>query len=159
MRYILLFSALLFFNGIKTHAQQIRNFTYQDIQNTSRSFNELKGEKLTLIDFWTTRCKPCRKAIPYLNKMAKQYKNKGVKVIGINSDGPRSISKVSPLSKSLNIQYPILLDINNELMNDLNLAAYPTLIIVNSKGKIVWIHEGFVIGDEEVIVSEIEKRL
>ncbi len=159
MRYILLFAALLLFNGLELHAQQVRNFTYRDLQNTSRSFNELKGEKLTLIDFWTTRCKPCRKAIPYLNKISEQYKNKGVNVIGINCDGPRSISKVSPLSKSLNIQYPILLDINNELLNDLNLSAYPTLIIVNPKGKIVWIHEGFVTGDEEVILSEIEKRL
>ncbi len=159
MRYILLLTALLLFNGIELHAQQVRNFTYRDIQNTSRSFNELKGEKLTLIDFWTTRCKPCRKAIPYLNKISAQFKDKGVNIIGINCDGPRSVSKVSPLSKSLKIQYPILLDINNELLNDLNLSAFPTLIMVNPKGKIVWVHEGFVTGDEEVILSEIEKRL
>ncbi len=159
MRYILVLTALLLFNGIELQAQQVRNFNFRDLQNTSRSFNELKGEKLTLIDFWTSRCKPCKKAVPSLNKVSEQYKNKGVNVIGINCDGPRSISKVSPLSKSLNIQYPILLDINNELMNDLNLSAYPTLILVNSKGKIVWIHEGFITGDEEVILSEIDKRL
>jgi hypothetical protein len=31
--------------------------------------------------------------------------------------------------------------------------------MVNSKGKIVWIHEGFVSGDAEIIIAEIEKQL
>jgi alkyl hydroperoxide reductase subunit AhpC len=87
------------------------------------------------------------------------YKGKGVEIIGINCDGPRSISKVAPLSKSLQIQYPVLLDINSELKSELNILVFPTLIMVNSKGKIVWIHEGFVSGDTEIIISEIEKQL
>ncbi|MDE5423221.1 TlpA family protein disulfide reductase [Ancylomarina sp. DW003] len=159
MKYIVLIASFLIFTGANIHAQQVHNFTFNDIQNTPRSFNELKGEKLTLIDFWTSRCKPCKKAVPSLNKVSEKYKNRGVRVIGINCDGPRSISKVGPLSKSLQIQYPILLDINSELMNDLNLSAFPTLILVNTKGKVIWFHEGFVTGDEEIIFDEIEKRL
>lgn len=140
-------------------AQTVTDFQLKDTENTTRNYLELKGEKLTLIDFWTTWCKPCNKAIPELNKIYNTYKDKGVAIIGISCDGPRSIAKVAPLSKSLQIQYPILLDIDSEIKNRLNLMAFPTLILVNSKGKIIWIHEGFVSGDAELIIAELERNL
>jgi thiol-disulfide isomerase/thioredoxin len=147
------------FSGYKLNAQQVRNFVLNDLQNKSLTFEELKGEKLTLIDFWASWCKPCNKAIPELNKIYSTYKDKGVNLIGINCDGPRSVSKVAPLSKALQIEYPVLLDMNSELMNDLNLSAYPTLLMVNASGKVVWIHEGYVPGDELIIIKELEKQL
>jgi len=141
------------------HGQTVNNFRLKDITNTTRTFDELKGEKLTIIDFWASWCKPCNKAIPELNKIYQTYKDKGVNVLGINCDGPRSISKVAPLVNSLQIKYTVLLDINSEVMNYLNLSAFPTLILVDTKGKIVWIHEGFVEGDTKDIIAEIEKYL
>ena len=140
-------------------AQTVADFEFKDIENNTRTYSELKGEKLTLIDFWATWCGPCNKAIPELNKIYALYNNKGVEIIGINCDGPRSVSKVGPLSKSLQIQYPVLIDINSELKTELNIMGLPTLTIVNPKGKIVWIHEGFISGDTEIIISEIEKHL
>ncbi len=156
---IVSFLVFALFSQVGLTAQTVNNFEYKDIENNTRNYNELKGEKLTLIDFWATWCKPCNKAIPELNKIYELYKNKGVEIIGINCDGPRSISKVAPLSKSLQIQYPVLIDINSELKTELNIVGLPTLVIVNSNGKIVWIHEGFVSGDTEIIITEIEKYL
>ncbi len=153
------FSVIIFLFVLGLNAQTVNNFRLKDISNTSRSFDELKGEKLTIIDFWASWCKPCNKAIPELNKIYQTYKDKGINVLGINCDGPRSISKVAPLVNSLQIKYTVLLDINSEVMNNLNLSAFPTLILVDPKGKIVWIHEGFVEGDTKDIIAEIEKYL
>jgi thiol-disulfide isomerase/thioredoxin len=158
MKILIIMSCLLF-STFGLTAQTVTNFEFKDIENNTRTYNELKGENLTLIDFWATWCKPCNKAIPELNKIYGSYQDKGVEIIGINCDGPRSISKVAPLSKSLQIKYPVLIDINSELKAELNIIAFPTLIMVNSKGKIVWIHEGFVSGDAEIIIAEIEKQL
>ena len=140
-------------------AQTVQNFQLKNLENQTRSFADLKGEKLTLLDFWASWCKPCLKAIPELNKIYAEYKSKGVEIIGINCDGPRSMAKVAPLSQSLQIKYPVLLDINSEVMNNLGLLAFPTLLLVNSEGSIVWTHEGYVTGDAEIIISEIEKNL
>jgi thiol-disulfide isomerase/thioredoxin len=159
MKTVMIFLMFALFSGYKLNAQQVRNFVLNDLQNKSLTFEELKGEKLTLIDFWASWCKPCNKAIPELNKIYSSYKDKGVNLIGINCDGPRSVSKVAPLSKALQIEYPVLLDMNSELMNDLNLSAYPTLLMVNASGKVVWIHEGYVPGDELIIIKELEKQL
>lgn len=145
--------------GVNTNAQQLPEFSIKDINNNLQTFNDLKGEKLTLFDFWATWCKPCRKAIPELNKIYKAFQDKGVEIVGVNCDGPRSTAKVGPMARSLNIRYPVLLDINSDLMNELNLANFPTLIAVNSKGKIVYVHEGFAIGDEVEIIDAIEKHI
>ena len=138
---------------------QVVDFELKDLKNNIRNYTELKGEKLTLIDFWATWCKPCKKAIPELNSIYKEYKEKGVEIIGVNCDGPRSISKVVPLSRSLNIQYPVLIDIDTALKNELNIFQFPTLIMVNPSGEIIWIHEGFVSGDAAVIRKELDKQL
>lgn len=147
------------FSILNISAQQVRNFKLKDIENNTQSFDDLKGSKLTVIDFWATWCKPCVKAIPELNKIYEVYKGKGVEFIGISCDGPRSVSKVAPLSKSLQIKYPVLLDINSEIKSDLNLYAFPSLVIVNAANKVVWVHEGFVSGDEKKVIEELEKLL
>jgi len=158
MKKIIIMSCLIF-TGLILAAQNVQNFVLKDIENNNRSFNELKGEKLTLIDFWATWCKPCTKAIPELNRIYDELKLQGVEIIGINCDGPRSVSKVGPFSKSMNIKYPVLIDINSEIKTALNVIAFPTLLLVDSKGKIIWIHEGFVSGDTETIIDEIKKHL
>jgi thiol-disulfide isomerase/thioredoxin len=157
MKTIVLICALLTSIGVK--AQPIKKFILKDTGNASRTFTDLKGEKLTLIDFWLSSCKPCNQAIKELNKIYKLYKDKGVEIIGINCDGPRSVSKVAPLSKSLQIKYPVLIDINSEVSSDLNVMSFPTLVFVNTEGIIVWILEGFVANDTESIIAEIEKNL
>lgn len=155
----LLIMVCALFSYSNSAAQQVKNFEFKDLKNNIQSYQELKGEKLTLIDFWATWCKPCNKAIPELNKIYETYQSQGVEIIGINCDGPRSVSKVVPLSRSLKIQYPVLIDINAEVKTDLNILGLPTLIMVDQNDKIVWVHEGFVSGDAEVIITEIEKLL
>ena len=147
------------FLATQVNSQTIRNFSLENSQNKTINYNELKGEKLTIIDFWATWCKPCLKAIPALIKIQDDFKSLGVNLIGISCDGPRSVSKVAPLTNTLNINYPILLDFNNDIMRDYNISNLPTLLIVNSENKIVYFHEGFNAGDETEIRLKITALL
>ena len=119
----------------------------------------LEADKLIIVDFWATWCKPCLQSIPKLNELSKEFKNKNVGFIGISIDSPRNISKVKPLVKAMKVEYPILLDPNNEVMADFNITAIPTLLIINHKNDIVYFHEGYKQGDEVVIKNEIQKLL
>jgi len=138
---------------------KVSNFKLKDLNNKTTSFNKIKGEKLTIIDFWATWCKPCLQAIPKLNKISEKYKDKGVVLIGINTDSPRNAAKVKPFSKSYKINYIILRDPNSEIAAEMNVNSYPTLYILNEEDEIVYTHIGFRPGDEEQIVHEIDKLL
>ena len=123
------------------------------------SYSELKGEKITIIDFWATWCKPCIRSIPKLVELYETYSDQGVQIIGISVDSPRNVQKVKPFSKSLGITYPVLLDINSEVMTKLNVTLLPTLLLVNDQDEIVFIHQGYRPGDEKFIAEELEKIL
>lgn len=135
------------------------DFTLPDLRNKRQSYSELKGEKLTVLDFWATWCKPCQQSIPKIVELYDLYKDKGVEIIGISVDSPRNLTKVKPVSEALGISYPVLLDTNNELMGDMHIMVIPTLLILNSQDEVVYRHQGYRPGDEKVIAEELDKLL
>lgn len=140
-------------------AQQLDDFTLDNMDNEQVSLSEIKGDALTIIDFWATWCKPCTKAMPKLNTLYNQYKDQGVSMIGISCDGPRSISKVAAVANTLNVDYHILKDIDCEVMNTYQYQAFPTLIMLNADNEVVYVHEGFSNGDENEIKAAIEEHI
>ncbi len=140
-------------------AGKLPDFRLKNLDNKTVAYSQLKGKKITVIDFWATWCKPCVRSIPKLVKLHAQYQKDGVEFIGINVDGTRNLSKVRPFSHSLNIAYPVLLDLNNELMNKLKVTAMPTIIIVDANDEIVFFHQGYRPGDEKALEDEIKKLL
>lgn len=157
MKNIFLF--LIVINITIFSSAQLPEIEVKDIDQNWVSLDEFNGEKLTVLDFWATWCKPCVTGIPKLNSLYKEFSEQGVEFIGINIDGPRNQSKIKPFVQSLGIQYPIILDPDQELVDDYNVTAFPTLIVINNKGKQVFVHEGFLPGDEKRIKEEISKLL
>lgn len=152
---------LTLFVAISTNVlgQQLRNFYLDYINGETTAYNEIKGEKLTVIDFWASWCKPCLKAMPKLEALRQKYSTQGVVLISINADGPRSIAKVAPLVKSLGLNSSILIDLDREVMSDLDIYQLPTLLIVNDQNNIVYRHEGYVEGDEQEVERHIKVLL
>ena len=134
-------------------------FYARDINNNQVALSSLQGEKLTVLDFWATWCKPCVQLIPKLVEIDNRYSEQGVRVLGVNIDDTRSINKVKPFTESLQVSYPILLDTDKELMDEMNVTAVPALVIIDAKGQILWQHEGFSLGDEELIERKLDELL
>ena len=156
-KYLLLFMFL--FQSALVFTQTLRGFNLPDLNNQFINFEKVKGKKITVIDFWATWCKPCMKGIPKLSQLSSKYRSEGVQFIGINGDGPRNIAKVGPLSKALQIDYPVLLDPDLSIMQDLNVSTFPTLLILNEKNEVIWRHEGYVEGDDLIIEKAILNSL
>lgn len=156
-RYI----CLLVFSCFVTisQGQVIDDFTLDDLDNQPLSLSEVQGDKITVIDFWATWCRPCTKAMPKLNKIFNKYKDEGLAMVGISCDGPRSISQVPAVANNLDIDYLILKDIDCEVMNDYQYQAFPTLIVLDSDNEVVYVHEGFSAGDEHEIEDFIVSQL
>ncbi len=141
-------------------SQSFMDTRIKNVQGHQSSINKEAGKsKIIVLDFWATWCKPCVKAIPKISELAKEFENKGVTFIGINTDSPRNTTKVRPFVSTHKIKYPVLLDIDQELMNEFLINAFPTLLIINRQGKILYSHKGFSNGDEKLIKSEIEKLI
>src|SRR5678816_2311002 len=74
------------------------------------SSQDIKG-KIAVIDVWATWCGPCRMVIPRLVKLQDKFKDKGVTVIGLNSDEDASsgpgLESVKRFVREHDINYPV----------------------------------------------------
>jgi len=150
---------LLFLTFSKSYSQSFLFTQYQDLDGDYVSVNDLKGEKYTVLDFWATWCKPCVKSIPEMVKINNDFVDRGIVIIGVDVDSPRNLSKVRPFANSMGVNYPVILDTDQELMTAFNISVLPTFIILDGKGKRIYSHEGYVPGDEVIIREQIEKLL
>lgn len=71
--------------------------------------SKLLGQgKAVVLDFWATWCGPCRQEIPHLIEMARDYKSKGVEVIGLTTENPQTDAEdVKKFTKEFKITYPV----------------------------------------------------
>ncbi len=55
---------------------------FTDLQGNVVTSDSLKG-KVVVLDFWATWCGPCKKEIPNLIKLQKQYGEQGLAIVGV----------------------------------------------------------------------------
>ena len=56
---------------------------------TTEQFDEIINDtekKAVLIDFWATWCAPCRKEIPFLKQLEKDYRDENIEFVSISID-------------------------------------------------------------------------
>lgn len=64
--------------------------------------------KVLIVDIWATWCGPCRVEIPHLIGLAREFKGRGVEVIGLTTEDPaKDAEKVRAFVKEFKIDYPI----------------------------------------------------
>jgi len=148
-----------FLSILSVKGQTIYDFRLENTEGKTVSYFELKGKELTVIDFWATWCKPCVNSLPKIAGLASTYDPESVSFIGISIDSPRNLSKVRPFAETMGIMYPVLLDTEQQLMQELNITVIPTLVITNAENEVVFIHEGFAAGDEVLLKKEIDHFL
>lgn len=155
----ILFLITLLSAALYANAQAVYSIQVKDLNGNYTSIEEVASGELIVLDFWATWCKPCVKSIPKLVELSEKYDSEKVSFVGINEDSPRNTNKVKPFVNSMQITYPVLLDPEQEIMNELVVVSYPTLIVLNRDGDVLFIHEGYTSGDEKLIEEEINKLL
>jgi len=138
---------------------RVQSFSLRNLDGDLVKLDDYLGKGPIILDFWATWCKPCVKSLPKLQKLYEAYKDKGLIVLGINEDGPRSLSKVEPFANSLGLTFPILLDENREVVRKYQVSGFPTMIIIDRNKKIVNTIIGYRPGDEKKLKVQIEALL
>jgi len=101
--------------------------------------------KVLIVDLWATWCGPCREEIPHLVELAKEYKGKGVEVLGLTNENPETDAEmVKEFSKVFNINYTIGWA-DQEMQSGLmrGRQAIPQTLIIGRDGKVLKHYVGF----------------
>jgi len=108
------------------------------------SLDEYIGKKIIIVDFWYTHCPPCVRAMPYLSDLYKEYEEKGLIVLGLNSvdNQPRSMDDLSSFLRKRDLSYPVILtNPSVDIMYKIN--GYPIMYIIDLDGNIAFVEMGF----------------
>lgn len=102
---------------------------------------------LTMINIWATFCGPCLNEMPDLGRLASEYADKGVRIVGIVADipqkddgsfDPNMINTARELVKITEADYLHLLPTADLVAAKLNqVSAVPETIFVDSEGKLI----------------------
>jgi thiol-disulfide isomerase/thioredoxin len=120
--------------------------------------------RLLLVEFWYSGCPRCRTAMPYLVELHRALNSHGLEVVGIALErGPinQQVAAVNNTRTSFGIPYATPLeDRNNEIVGArFNIRVFPTFVLLDQSGAIVFRREG--LGDRDFLelVNEIRRRL
>jgi peroxiredoxin len=105
--------------------------------------SELLEEGPVLIDFWATWCKPCLKGLPGLQELHEAYESKGLTVLAVSVDSPRSRARVGPLIKSKKYTFEVLHDADGRVAKKYNAMVLPRTVLVGPDGGIVYASVGY----------------
>jgi len=104
------------------------------------SLSELRGSAV-LLDFWATWCAPCRAQAPIVDQLSRRWHDKGVVVVGVNTDLPDQ-GDPRAFAMSHGLTYPIVHDATGEASRAFAVESLPTLVVVSRTGKITAVRTG-----------------
>ena len=121
------------------------NFTLKSLSGKNVKLSELAGN-VVMINFWASWCGPCLKEMPLLNNIHNKYEPLGFTVLGVNVEQNSDLARAFLADNG--VDFPILLDTQNQVTQQYDVVAMPTTVLVDRDGKIRFLHKGYKPGDE-----------
>ncbi len=132
------------------------DFSFPDLNGKNVSLSDPKFKnKIVLVQFFGSWCPNCMDETAYLVPFYKKYKEKGLEIVALayerSTDYERSKRNILRLRERFGVQYDMLItgytndkaEVAKSLPMLKSFIGFPTLIIIDKKGKVRKIHTGF----------------
>lgn len=113
--------------------------------------------KVTLVDVWSTSCKPCMKLIPRYEKLWKERRAAGLEVVGVAVDDNPGL--VLETMKQLGVSYPNIVDASGNIRATLRSAELPQSFVVDKAGQVRLVKVGGEESDADAIEQAVVRLL
>lgn len=114
----------------------VENFSLPDTDGKEHSFNSLKGKNGAVLIFIAVKCPISNAYNERMEKIAQDYKAKGINVIGINSNVSESAQDVKAHAATNNLTFPILKDAGNKIADRFGATVTPESYFIDADNKL-----------------------
>jgi peroxiredoxin len=116
----------------------VADFKLPDASGKEHSLASLKGRKGTVLIFVATQCPVSNAYNARMEKLAQDYRARGVNVVGINSNYSEPASVVKQHASENNLTFTILKDAGNQIADRLGARVTPEAYVLDAAGKLVY---------------------
>ena len=120
-----------------------QGFKGKDLDGNDVDDSLFAKNKVTVVNFWFSGCKPCVGELSKLNELNETLKEMGGEVVGINTDtldnNEAGIKEAKEILKAQDASYKNLTFDSNSTVGKYagNIMAFPTTVLVDKDGNIV----------------------
>jgi peroxiredoxin len=118
--------------------QPVADFKLPDVEGKEHSLASLKGKNGTVIIFLSTQCPVVRAYNERIEKLAEDYRARGVNVVGINSNVTESVDDIKRHISENKFSFVVLRDNGNQVADMLNAQHTPETFFLDAANKLVY---------------------
>ena len=118
--------------------QPVADFKLPDTAGREHSLASLKGEKGTVIIFISAQCPMVRAYNERIEKLAQDYRAKGVNVVGINSNVTESADDIKRHISENSFSFVVLRDKGSKVADMLGAERTPEVFLLDASNKLVY---------------------
>jgi peroxiredoxin len=116
----------------------VEDFTLPDVDNKDRSLKSLAGKNGTVLLFIAVQCPVSNAYNERMEKLAQDYKAKGIAVIGINANAAEDAAAVKAHAGENKLSFPILKDPGNKIADKLGAVVTPEAYFLDANFKLLY---------------------
>ncbi|MET0626378.1 MAG: thioredoxin family protein [Pyrinomonadaceae bacterium] len=114
------------------------DFTLPDADGREHTLASLKGKSGTVIIFVATKCPVSNAYNARMQKLADDFRAKGVNVVGINSNVSEPASEVKSHAAEKGLTFTMLKDAGNQIADRYDAQVTPEAYLLDASGKLVY---------------------
>jgi peroxiredoxin len=114
------------------------DFTLPDTDGKDRSLSSLKGKNGTVLIFIAVQCPVSNAYNERMEKLAQDYKARGISVVGINANSSEAADAVKAHAAANKMTFVILKDNGNKIADSLGATKTPEAYLLDSNNKLVY---------------------
>jgi len=116
----------------------------------------LKGP--IVISFWATWCAPCKRELNTIHELYEDWQEEtGVTLVAVTIDDEKTKSAVPVYVNGKGWDYIVLMDPNGDFKRAMGVNNVPHTFLIDTAGNIVYSHNNYAPGDEDILYNEIKK--
>jgi len=118
--------------------------------------------KVVLLSFFASWCEPCKKEMPYLQRLHEMYRGQGLRVLSVSIDREEpGISQARQVAAGAKVTFPVLSDRFNFLARRYlgEQSPLPSVFLVGRDGNILRIERGYGKDAATFLLAQVQKAL
>ena len=114
-------------------------FSARTMDSRVLSLADLQG-RVVVLNFWASWCLECRPEMPVLERLHRDYRSRGLAIIGINTrEAPATARRYA---NDLGLSFPLVLDLEGKINGSYGVVGLPSTFLIGRDGRAVALAAG-----------------